>query len=714
MKDRSKGFLQMLLVVASIALLLVVVIIGIGPNKRGSLSDIKLGLDLAGGVSITYEAVKENPTTEEMNDTVYKLQKRVENYDTEAVVYKEGNNRINVDIPGVEDANKILEELGQAGALEFKDEAGKVVLDGADIQSADAAISNNNSVSKEYLVELVLTADGTKKFATATTANVGKTLSIYYDNKLVSAPSVKEAITGGKAYIDGQESYEEAKDLASIIRIGALPLELKEVRSNIVGAKLGAEAINTSLFAGIIGLALVIIFMTFLYRMPGFASSVALVIYVAIMLICLNIFNVTLTLPGIAGMILSIGMAVDANVIIFTRIREEITTGKTIRSSIKIGFHKALSAIIDGNISMIIVAAVLWFLGSGNVKGFAPTLIIGNIVSMFTALTVTRFIIKALCSIGFDKEIMFGRQKEFKQFPFVKHTMKFFVFSAVIITIGIVSLFVNKAQIGSVLNYGLDFKGGTSTTVTFNETLPADINSQLETLVSGIINDSEVDISQVQDSNEVIIKTKELDLAQRTEISDKLVENYSVDPQLITTESISGTISSDMRRDAIVSIIVALACMLIYIWFRFKDINFAVSAIIALVHDVLIVIMVYAVTRISASSTFIACLLTIVGFSVNGTIIIFDRMRENIAAMRTKDSLEVMVDTSINQTISRCINTNLATFFTVLVLFLFGVDSIKDFAGPLMAGIICGTYTSVCFTGALWYFMKKKFNKKIA
>ena len=713
MKAKGKGLLHLLLVVASIVALLVIVIIGIGSSKKGSVSDIKLGLDLAGGVSITYETIEKNPSSEAMDDTVYKLQKRIENYDTESAVYQEGNNRINLDIPGVNDANKILEQLGKAGALQFKDENDKVVLEGSDIETAEARISSDsNNMGKEYVVDLTMTAAGAKKFATATGDNVGKRISIYYDEKLISAPNVNEAITGGKAQISGQESMDEAKELASIIRIGALPLELKEVRSNIVGAKLGAEAISTSLLAGLVGLGLVIFFMIFFYRIPGLASSIALIMYVAIMMICLNIFNVTLTLPGIAGMILSVGMALDANVIIFSRIKEEIATGKTIRSAIKIGFHKALSAIIDGNVSMIIVAAVIWFLGSGNIKGFAPTLVIGNIVSMFTALTVTRFTLNALYECGFDKEIMYGRQKEFKQFPFVKHTKKFFIFSAIVISIGIVALIHNKVTIGNALNYGLDFEGGTLTEVTFNEKLSADINADLTKVVSDIIGDPQVEIVQVKDSNAVIIKTKELTLDQRTKISEKLVADYTVDPELITTESISGTISSDMKRDAIVALFIAMIFMLIYIWFRFKDINFAASAVIALLHDVFIVLMVYAVSRISAGGTFIACMLTIVGFSVNGTIIIFDRMRENLAAKSSKVSLEEIVNTSINQTISRCINTNIATFIMVLLLYIFGVDSIKEFAGPLMAGIICGAYTSICFTGSLWFFMKNIYSRK--
>jgi SecD/SecF fusion protein len=710
MKSKGRGFLQLLLIIAAMAGLLAIVIFGFGSTKKGSLEDVKLGLDLAGGVSITYESVKENPTAEEMEDTVYKLKKRVDNYSTEADVYQEGDDRINVDIPGVTDANQILKELGKAGALQFIDESGKVVLDGSDIQSADAAIYNSGT-RNEYIVELTLTPAGSEKFAKVTKANVGKTISIYYDNVEVSAPRVKSEITGGKASIDGQETFEEAKELASVIRIGALPLELKEIRSNIVGAKLGAEAINTSLLAGIIGFILVILFMIIVYRVPGLAAGIALILYISIVLIALNIFNVTLTLPGVAGIILSIGMAVDANVIIFTRMREELGTGKTVRSAIKIGFNKALSAIVDGNVTTLIAAAVLWLRGSGTIKGFAQTLAIGILVSMFTALIITKFVMTALYNLGLDKESMYGREKEIKVFPFVKHKNKFFIASLIVIGIGIAALFVNKATIGSVLEYGLDFSGGTSTEVTFNEELPEDINPEIRALVSDIIGDPNVELSKIRDANAVIIKTKELTLDQRTAIAEKLESDYGVDPGLITTESISATVSNDMKQDAIVAVIIATVCMLIYIWIRFKDVNFASSAVLALVHDVLIVLMVYAVARISVSSTFIACMLTIVGYSINATIIIFDRIRENLSVKLNKESIEEVVNNSISQTVTRCINTSLTTFIMVFVLFLLGVDSIKIFAAPLMVGIICGAYSSICITGTMWFALKSKFMK---
>lgn len=707
MKDKKKGVIHLLIVLLVIVGLSVVTLVGLGKEHKGSAKNIRLGLDLAGGVSITYETVKENPTATEMSDTVYKMQKRVESYSTEATAYQEGNNRVNIEIPGVQDANKVLSELGKAGSISFVDPDGNEVINGSHIKTAKEGTTQENGITK-YVVNLTLNTKGTQLFKEATEKFIGQTISIVYDGKVISAPTVQVAITNGEAQIS-QGSYDEARNLASTIRIGALPLELKEVRSNVVGANLGEEAFDTSLIAAVIGFTLVIVFMIAFYRIPGVAASIALCLYVVAVLVVLNGANVTLTLPGIAGIILSIGMAVDANVIIFTRIKEELATGKTVRSAIKIGFDKALSAIVDGNVTTLIAAAVLWFKGSGTVKGFAQTLAIGIVISMFTALVVTKFTLIALYNLGFDKEKFYGIQKEGKTIPFTKHIKKFFAISGVLIAIGIVALFINKASIGNILNYGLDFRGGTSTQVTFKETVPA--NAELEEFVGNLIGEAEVGVSPVVGEKAVVIKTRELDLDERKAVTEAFVKTYDADESTITMESISATVSSEMKSDAIISVIIAAICMLIYIWFRFKDINFATSAVLALIHDVLVVVMVYAVARISVGNTFIACMLTIVGYSINATIVIFDRIRENKAAMKRSDVLENIVNQSISQTISRSINTSLTTFIMVFVLFVLGVDSIREFTLPLMAGIVCGAYSSICITGALWYVMKKKLGK---
>ena len=696
-----------------IGLLILLIAVGLfGFLGYDTMDDIKLGLDLAGGVSITYQAVEEEPGQEEMSDTIYKLQQRVQNYSTEAEVYQEGNNRINIDIPGVSDANAILEELGKPGSLIFADENGQVLLTGDQVASAKAGVIDQGGGAKGYIVSLTFTEEGSKAFADATAANVGKRIAIIYDGQIYSNPVVREAISGGQCQIDGMADYEEANDLAATIRIGSLSLELEELRSNVVGAKLGQEAISTSLKAGAVGFGIVVVFMIAAYLIPGVAASIALALYVGLIVILLSAFEVTLTLPGIAGIILSVGMAVDANVIIFTRIKEELGVGKTVHSAIKTGFNKALSAIVDGNITTLIAAAVLYFRGSGTVKGFSTTLAIGIVLSMFTALFVTRGALMALYHLGFDQAKFYGIKKDGRVWNFLGKKKLCFLISIVMVVAGWAAMGLNRTQTGKALNYGMDFTGGTSTNVTFNEDLSLeDISSKVVPVVSKITGDADVQTQKVAGTNEVIIKTKTLNVDQRQALEDAMVENFGVEAEKITAESISGAVSAEMKQDALWAVIVATILMLLYIWFRFKNIKFAASAILALVHDVLVVLTFYAVAKWSVGSTFIACMLTIVGYSINATIVIFDRIRENLAAGRNKETLEELVNKSITQTVTRSINTSLTTFVMVFVLYLMGVSSIREFALPLMVGIVCGTYSSVCVTGALWYVMTTRKKK---
>lgn len=699
---------------AVIVLLIALIAIGVfGFFGYDTMDDIKLGLDLAGGVSITYQAVDADPTAEQMQDTIYKLQQRVQNYSTEAEVYQEGSDRINVDIPGVSDANAILEELGKPGSLMFVDEEGNIILTGDQVASAKPGIIDENG-KKDYIVSLTFTDEGTTAFAEATSNNIGKRIAIIYDNAIVSSPVVQSAITGGEGYINGMASYEEANNLASTIRIGSLSLELEELRSNVVGAKLGQTAISTSLKAGAIGFAIVAVFMIAVYLVPGIAAVLALCLYVGLILILLSAFEITLTLPGIAGIILSIGMAVDANVIIFTRIKEEIGVGKTVKSAIKTGFAKALSAIVDGNVTTLIAALVLFWRGSGTVKGFASTLALGIVLSMFTALFVTKGILNALFALGLENPKLYGVRKDIKVIHFLGKKNLCFILSAVMILAGFVAMIMNNASTGSILNYSLEFKGGTSTNVTFNGDMSLEeISTEVVPVVSSVTNDSDIQTQKVAGTTEVIIKTRTLSVEEREALNDALVEKFGVEAEKITAESISGAVSGEMKRDAIVATIIATICMLIYIWFRFKDIKFAASAVLALLHDVLVVLTFYAAAKWSVGSTFIACMLTIVGYSINATIVIFDRIRENLKIMGKKP-LDEIVNTSISETFTRSINTSLTTFIMVFVLYIMGVSSIRDFAMPLMVGIVCGTYSSVCITGALWYVMTVYKKKKDA
>ncbi|MFR6280346.1 MAG: protein translocase subunit SecD [Lacrimispora saccharolytica] len=704
--SKGRGLLRLALLLLLVALA--------GFFGYGYMDDIKLGLDLAGGVSITYQAKEENPSAEDMKDTIYKLQQRVQNYSTEAEVYQEGNDRINIDIPGVSDANAILAELGKPGSLIFMDSEGTTILTGDQVSAAQAGMVDGTT-GKEYVVSLTFTEEGTKAFADATTNGVGKPIYIIYDNEVVSAPVVREAITGGQCTIDGMASFEEAENLASTIRIGSLSLELEELRSNVVGAKLGQQAITTSLKAGVVGFVIVAVFMIAVYLIPGLASVIALCLYVGLILILLVSFNVTLTLPGVAGIILSIGMAVDANVIIFTRIKEEIGAGKSVKTAIENGFQKALSAIVDGNVTTLIAAAVLFWRGSGTVRGFASTLAIGIVLSMFTALFVTRFALNAMFAMGIQNPKFYGTKKEKPAKPFLKYRKICFALSLAAIAAGFVFMGINKSSTGDILNYSMEFKGGTSTNVTFNEEMSQErIESEVVPLVEEITGDADVQTQRVSGSNEVIIKTRTLNMEEREAFEKAMEDSFGVEKEKITAESISGAVSQEMKQDAFVAVVIATICMLIYIWFRFKNIRFAASSVLALIHDVLVVIACYAAFKWPVGSTFIACILTIVGYSINATIVIFDRVRENLKEKRHDQTIEEIVNLSITQTFTRSVNTSLTTFVMVLVLYIMGVSSIREFALPLMVGIVCGTYSSVCLAGSLWFEMNRRREKALA
>ena len=734
-KTKRKAVINLIIFFLLLAGGIYMAIAGVGQNESGKTANVPLGLDLQGGLSVTYEIQDEKPTSDEIKATVDKLQRRVDAYSSEGEVYQEGNDRITVEIPlNTEkvDAHDVLDELGQPGQLLFLDsenytiwqqnqnngtnDAYEAVLTGSDIKNAQAGVDDSGTV-KDYVVQLQFTDEGAQKFATATAANIGKPIYIIYDGAVASAPTVQSAITDGNAVINKISSYDEAESLASTIKIGALPLELKQIQYNIVGAKLGQKAVSTSLIAGAIGFGLVCILMIVLYRFPGFIASLALTGYVVLMLLILSIRHITLTLPGIAGIILSIGMAVDANVIIFTRIREEISAGSGVRAAVKAGFSKALSAILDGNITTLIATVVLMILGSGSIKGFAVTLMLGIVLSMFTALFVTKMLLNSFLELGVQNPKMYGKAKEPKIHGYVKNFKICGVASLIVIIAGLAFLGVNHSRIGKSLNYSLEFTGGTSTTATFAEDDVYTLE-RAESEVAPVIAETAgidagtIQIQTVEGNNQVIFKTSELTEEQSAKIDDLLKSQFKATE--VDNQSISSTISGEMKKDAIVAIAVSSVLMLLYIAFRFSDVKFGVSAVLALVHDVLVVFAAYSIGTLSVGNTFIACMLTIVGYSINATIIIFDRIRENMRTQDSKESLEELVNKSIGQTFTRTIYTSLTTFIMVFVLFVMGVTSLKEFTFTLMLGIVCGAYSSVCITGALWYVMKTKIGGKKA
>ena len=752
-----KKIISVIALVAVLGLMGYTVLVGWGNGGKGRAENITLGLDLAGGVSITYRAVGD-VSSQELSDTVYKMNARLSDYDG-AQVYSEGTDRITIEIPGADDADKVLEDLGKPGSIyfilqygsdgetanyeygEYEDEDGNasygwhllrtleeleadgsIILTGDDIKDCQGVYETDDNGNRKPVVAFELKSEGTAKFAEATgkavenkTESEHWSIGVYYDGSFISVPTVNSKITGGSGVINGMESLDEAKSIASYIRIGALPVELEEISSKVVGATLGQSAISTSVLAGIIGFILLFIFMIAYYRVPGVAASISLVIYTGAMLLILNVFDLTLTLPGIAGIVLSIGMAVDANVIIFARIREELAAGMSVRGAIKAGFQKALSAIIDGNVTTLIAAIVLGIIGTGPVRGFALTLGIGIVLSMITSLLVSRWVLLLLFNCGCKKVSMYGTAKSMKTVNFLSKRKIWFSLSGLLIATGVVFLVVHGAKGDGIFNFDLEFSGGTSTSVTFNEEYSLEqVENDIIPLIKEVTGSKTVQQQQVKGSNAIVFKTQMLDTEQRKALNAALEEKYGIDTSdsnVVSSENISATVSSEMRRDAVIAVIVATVCMLIYIWIRFRDVKFATSAIMALVHDVLIVLGFYAISRTKVGNTFIACMLTIVGYSINATIVIFDRVRENMKVMQ-KDSLAEVVDKSITATLSRSINTSLTTFVMVLILFIVGVSSIREFAAPLMVGIIVGAYSSVCISGALWFVMKKASYKR--
>ena len=711
---KRNSLICFILSIAIIAGMCFVTIFGTDENHKGSVRNIAQGLDLKGGVSITYEVVDKNFSKADFEDTFKKLELRAYGVDTEASIYKEGDNKITIEIPDNDNIDAVRDKLGKPGVLQFvtdyDTENAKVWLEGKDIKDAEAGYTKDDNGAIEYVVSLEFHEDAKDVFSEVTGKYIGKQLFIVYDGDVKSAPYIREKLSGGKASIDGMESFEAAEELASWITIGSLKLELKEVSSKVVGAKLGEDAINTSLVAGAIGIAFICIFMVVIYRVPGIAAGLALIAYIAMNLLAINGFDVTLTLPGIAGVILSIGMAVDANVIIFARIKEELGTGVEVKAAIKTGFKKATSAILDGNITTLIAALVLWKMGTGPIQGFAKTLAFGIIISMITAMFVTRGLLYLLYSMGFNKAAMYGAQKERKVIDFIGKRWILLGVSAAIMVIGIVVTLLNGQGVfkdrNSNFNLSVEFQGGVSTSVEFEKHYSiAEFNEKILPELEKVVGDGDVIANEVSGTNEYVIKTKS---TVTNEFKNILVDKFGAIPESFGETTVSGSVSEEMIKNSAIAVSIAVACMLIYIFIRFRDIRFASSAILCLVHDVIIVILFYAISWTTVGSTFIACLLTILGYSINASIVVFDRIREKLRASEYTGDLKAIVNSSITDTLTRSIYTSLTTFITVAMLYILGVTAMKEFALPLIVGIVAGAYSSVCVAGSLWYTMTKK------
>ena len=689
---------------------------GIGPVDP--IKDkMKLGLDIKGGVYVVLEA-KTDAVGEDLQKIMEQTQAVIENRVnqmglSEPVVTIEGDKRIRVELPGAEDANEAIEMIGKTAQLEFALADGSLVLDGSDIKNAGVTTDQEHG---GYAISLEMTREGGAKFEEATRLAVSgtivsayegisnKAIIILLDGEVVSSPVPSEVISGGNAIITngtmGGFELEYASNTAALIRGGALPVGLEEITSSVQTAKIGINALEKSVVAGFIGLLLIVILMFVFYQIMGLASNLALLLYVILILWIMATLGAVLTLPGIAGIILSLGMAVDANVVIFSRIREEIVNGKTIRVATQIGFKRAMSTIIDSQLTTLIAAVVLYQVGTSSVKGFALTLMIGIVVSIFTAVVVTQIILHVLCeSKKFGQKKYFGVKKDGtgifsakRQFKFIEHKKIYYMVSIGIIVLGLL--------VGGIrgLNYGIDFTGGTM--------MQFDMGKQVtQSEVRDVLNQYELDeeiIFSGDENKEIIIRTtKALENADRMEIVGSFEESFGInEDDILAIEQFGPSVGKELQRNALLAILISALGMLIYISIRFQW-KFGVAALAGVIHDVLMVLAFYAIFNITVNNPFIAGVLTVVGYSINDTIVVFDRVRENLGLLKKTPLLETL-NISINQTIQRSVMTSVTTLLVMVPLFILSGPAIREFVVPLMVGVAVGCISSITLCSPLY------------
>lgn len=691
---------------------------GIGPIE--SIKDrMSLGLDIKGGVYVVMEADKNDikkMNDDELREVMEQTQTVIENRINanglgEPTITIEGENRLRVEIPEVEDPEEAIELIGATAKLQFMLADGTVVLEGDNVKDAEAG---RDDQSTGYAVNLRFDSEGANKFGEATTKafngevtstmdGVGSgAIAIMLDGNIISAPNVNEPILGGKCSITGDFTQEEAQLLAAQINGGSLPITLNEVTSSVQSASIGYKALEMSVYAGLIGLVLILLLMIFVYRGLGLAADIALLLYVVLILNIMSYMGNVLTLPGIAGIIVGIGMAVDANVIIFSRIREEIMLGRTVRVAAETGTKRAMTTIVDSQITTLIAAVILYEIGTSAVKGFAYTFMISIIVSIFTAVVITQLYVKLFSQTeSMQKKIFFGVRADNsaifslkKTLPFMSKRKIFYCISAGVLIIGLAFGLVRG------LNYGIDFTGGTMIQMDMGKQVKI---SEVEKAISKYDLNPEI-IYSGSDNSQIVIRTIEsLEKAEREEVIDSINETFgTTDDDVLAQEFFGPSVGKELRNNAILAIIIAAICMMIYIRIRFRQWKFGAASMLGVLHDVLIVISFYAIFGITVNNPFIAGVLTVVGYSFNDTIVIFDRVRENIRYMKRGTLLET-IDQSISQTFGRSLMTSITTIIVMVPMVILAGEAIREFVFPLMVGVIAGTYSSICVCSPLYY-----------
>ena len=721
----KRNSLTLVLILLLIVALSVITFAGIPGFMRPLVQRMNLGLDIEGGVAVVYEGERAEGVTGEqfdrlMNDTLSVLSRRINSFGlTEPNITRQGTSRIRIELPGAQDVNSAVDLIGKTAVLEFyRMESdsfamegmtvndplfkGEMLFKGDMLRSANAANQEGRNI-----VSFELSDEATAIFSEATRTIVDTypdaigQISIALDDEVISAPTVNQVLNQNNLLIEGNFTANEAILLANLIQGGSLPMELEEVQTTLINATLGQTALDQSILAGLIGFALIGVFMILRYRLAGVIAMLSLVVYGALTLLALIAFGATLTLPGIAGLILSVGMAVDANIIIFERLREELGAGKTLRTAIKGSYHRAMSSIVDSNVTTLVAGVILYYFGEGPIKGFAITLSLGIILSMFTALVLTRIMLNQVGGIkSLSKVSFFGRKDPNKasfSFDWMKYAKYFTLLSVILLVVGLGFFFVSGFELG------IDFTGGTLLDVDLGQQVP--VTEVTEAISSHNLNPTV--IHSGDNPNVVTIKTNlALDNAARNEVFSTLRERYGLqETAFLGGEQFGPAIGQEISNRAIVSIALATIAILAYVTLRFKFL-YGVSAIVALVHDTLMLLVIYLVFRVTVNSSFIAAILTVVGYSINDTIVLFDKLRDNVRIHNTTPRNQMNI--SINETLTRTIFTSLTTFMVVFLLYILGVDSVREFAFPLLWGIFIGTYSTIFIASYTWVRLKER------
>ena len=718
MKKGSKSSVIIFIVIT--LALLAVAIFGIGDQVKG-VQEIRYGIDIRGGVEAVFKPETEaTPTSAELESARVVIETRLDNEnitDREVTIDKEGGYII-VRFPWKSgetdyDPEDAIAELGEMAELQFIDPDGNVVVEGKDVTSASPEAQREDNGTTSYVVALTFNSDGADKFAEATGRLIGQQIGIYMDETLLSNPVVQTQITGGQAVITGMEDYAAAEDLANKINAGALPFSLETRSFSTISPSLGQNALQVMMYAGLVAFILVCLFMLCFYKLPGIVACMTLLLQMVLQLLAISVPQYTLTLPGMAGIILSLGMAVDANIIIAERISEEIKNGETVKSAVASGYKRAFTSVLDGNITTAIVAIVLMIFGSGTMLSFGYTLLIGVIVNCFVGVNVSRSVLKSLLEYpALNNEKFFREKKEKKVIKFFENKRVFAILTAVIVVAGIVGLTTRGARIdtqftgGTVLQY--DLAGEINT-----EKIAADVES-----VSGRPATVQITESNIDDTSAVLITlagNTGITPEEQKDISAAIAEEFGLDEVTPSqTYAVEPYIGEKAMRNAVIAVIVSFVCILAYIGIRFSvlsGLSAGLTAIVALLHDVMVVFFAFVLFGIPIGDSFVAVVLTIIGYSINDTIVVYDRIREN-TNNNPRRTLTEQIDVSLSQVMTRSVNTSITTGICVLVILgaslYFNISSIYRFSLPMFFGIVSGAYSSLCIASILWGVMKSK------